>query len=328
MNTQKPTQRPSQSQPPKKKPIRWVPTFIFFALVALIIADYKEWLAPIQDALDDPDFTYSFGRYQISAYIIAQGLLVITVILWVTYWLAQFIDRRLGRMKNIHPSSRSLAQKIVKISLYVFAGFMTINILGIDMSSFALVGGAIGIGLGFGLQKIASNFISGLILLFERSVKIGDLIEMEDGTLGFVRRNSARYTLIETTNMREIMIPNEQLIADKVINWTLSNKQGRLDISIGVSYESDLELVQRILLEAAVAHPSAITNPAPQCQLRKFGPYAVEFMLLVWISDVTIGRNNTQSEIMFDIWNRFKAAGIEIPYPQQELRIKSGSFNG
>lgn len=328
MNTPKSTARPQAPSAPKKKSIRWVPTAILFLLIAILFADYKGWLVDIQDTLDDPDFTYSFGRYQISAYIVLQSLLVITVILWLTYWLSRLIDRRIGRMKNIHPSSKLLAQKILAITLYVFAGLLAVNVIGIDLTSLTVIGGALGIGLGFGLQKVASNFISGLILLFERSVKVGDLIEMEDGTLGFVRRNSARYTLIETTNMREIMIPNEQFIIDKVVNWTLSNKQGRIDINIGVSYEADLEQVQRILLEAAAAHPSALTNPAPQCQLRNFGTYAVEFTLLIWISDVTLGRGNTQSEIMFDIWHRFKAAGIEIPYPKQELTIKSGQING
>lgn len=313
---------------PVRKSFKWLPTLIFVALIAILVADYKGWLLPIQDTLDQPDLTYNFGKYQINLYIILQSLLVIAVIGWITYWLAQLIDRRVGRMKNVHPSSKTLIQKILVIFLYVLAGLMTVNVLGLDLTSFSIIGGAIGIGLGFGLQKIASNFISGLILLFERSVKVGDLIEMEDGTLGFVRRNSARYTLIETTNMREIMIPNEQFIIDKVINWTLSNKQGRLDISVNVSYKSDLELAQRVLLEAAAAHPSALIDPAPQCQLRRFGDYSVQFMLLVWISDVTIGRGDTQSQIMFDIWHRFKVNGIEIPFPQQELTIKSGNLNG
>jgi small-conductance mechanosensitive channel len=301
---------------------------IFFGLMAILIADYQGWLLPIQDRLDRPVFTYNFGKYQISAYVVLQSLLVVIVIGWITNWLVRLTDRRVGRMKNLHPSSKTLIQKILAISLYVVAGLMTINVIGIDLTSLSIIGGAVGIGLGFGLQKVASNFISGLILLFERSVKVGDLIEMQDGTLGFVRKNSARYTLIETTNKREIMIPNEQFIIDKVINWTLSNKQGRLDIAIGVSYDSDLELVQKILLEAATAHPAALTVPAPQCQLRSFSAYSVDFMMLVWISDVTTGRYSVQSEIMFDIWHRFKAAGIEIPYPKQELTIRSGTLTG
>lgn len=328
MNATKPVQKPVPKPLPKKRSFNWLASLVFVFLVAILIADYKGWLIPIQDFLDQPELTYNFGKYQLSFYIVLQSVLVIVVIAWVTYWLSRLTERRVERMINVHPSSRSLIQKISIIALYIVAGLLTMNVIGIDFTSLSIIGGAIGIGLGFGLQKIASNFISGLILLFERSVKVGDLIEMQDGTLGFVRKNSARYTLIETTNMREIMIPNEKFIIDQVINWTLSNKQGRLDISIGVSYNSDLELVQRILLEAAAAHPAALQDPAPQCQLRKFGDYSVQFMLLIWISDVTVSRNQTQSEIMFDIWHRFKAAGIEIPYPQQELTIKSGSLNG
>ncbi len=328
MNTPKPAQPRQAPQPQKKKPFAWKSTAIFLVLAGILIADYKGWLNDIQDKLDSPEFSYEFGKYDVSVYILLQGLLVITVVFWVACWAARLGVRRNSRMRDMHSSSKILAQKIFTIVIYLLAGLMTINVLGLDLMSFTVIGGALGIGLGFGLQKIASNFISGLILLFERSVKVGDLIEMEDGTLGYVRRNSARYTLIETTNMREIMIPNEQFIIDKVVNWTLNNKQGRLDISVGVAYDSDLDQVQRILLEAAAAHPAALNDPRPQCLLRKFGPLAVEFMLLVWISDVTLGRNNTQSEIMFDIWNRFKAAGIKIPFPQYDLALRSGALNG
>lgn len=327
MNAAKPIAKSAVKPIPARKPFNWITAGVFIALAALLVADYRGWLLPLRDTLGGPEFTYNFGKYQLSVYIVLQSILVIVVIAWVTAWLVRLADRRIGRIKNIHPSSRTLIQKILVIFLYVIAGLMTVNVLGIDLSSLSIIGGALGIGLGFGLQKIASNFISGLILLLERSVKVGDLIEMQDGTLGFVRRNSARYTLIETTNKREIMIPNEQFIIDKVVNWTLSNKTGRIDIPVGVSYKSNMEQVQNILIDAATAHPAALLDPAPRCQMRKFGDYAVEFMLLVWISDVTISRFDTHSQIMFDIWHRFQDAGIEIPYPQQELTIKSGNLH-
>ena len=198
--------------------------------------------------------------------------------------------------------------------------------IGLDLTTLTVFGGALGIGLGFGLQKIASNFISGLILLLERSVEQDDLIELPDGTSGFVRRSSARYTLIETFDGKEILIPNEDFITNRVTNWTLSSTKARIQINLGVAYGSDIEQAQELILQAAREHPRCIEDPEPQCFLLNFGDSSVDFTLLFWVENVVDGRWAPQSEVMFAIWRKFREHGIEIPFPQRDLHIKSGEM--
>jgi small-conductance mechanosensitive channel len=198
-----------------------------------------------------------------------------------------------------------------------------LDFVGIDLTTLTVFSGAVGIGLGFGLQKIASNFISGLILLMEKSIEEGDLIELADGTFGFVRRASARYTLVETFDSKEILVPNEDLITSRVVNWTFSNSSARVELEIGVSYHSDIELARDLILQAAAEHPRCAVTPEPACFLRTFGDSSVNFTLHFWVDDVTEGRWHPHSEVMFEVWRKFKDSGIEIPFPQRDLHIRS-----
>jgi small-conductance mechanosensitive channel len=286
-------------------------------------ADYSGWLFPIQDFLDHPALTYHFGKYQISIYAIIQTLIVLTTIFWLTTLLMRWINKKVSQVESLHPSSRALIQKIIMIVFYIVAFFFTMGTLGIDLSSLTVLGGAVGIGLGFGLQKIASNFVSGLILLLERSLQIGDMVEMADGTLGIVRKNGARYTLIETFDARDIMVPNEDFIVGRVVNWTFTNKKGRVEMAIGVSHKSDLELAKKIILESAVNHPLSLKDPEPECFLRDFGDSSINFKLFVWVADITKINYSIQDEILFAIWHRFKENNIELPYPQRDVHIRN-----
>ena len=296
---------------------------ILLALIGLMYADYQGWLFPIQDFLDHPALTYHFGKYQISIYSIIQTLIVLTTIFWLTTLLMRWINKKVSQVESLHPSSRALIQKIIMIVFYIVAFFFTMGTLGIDLSSLTVLGGAVGIGLGFGLQKIASNFISGLILLLERSLQIGDMVEMADGTLGIVRKNGARYTLIETFDARDIMVPNEDFIVGRVVNWTFTNKKGRVEMAIGVSYKSDLELAKKIILESAINHPLTLKDPKPECFLRNFGDSSINFKLFVWVADITKINYSIQDEILFTIWHRFKENNIELPYPQRDVHIRN-----
>jgi small-conductance mechanosensitive channel len=182
-------------------------------------------------------------------------------------------------------------------------------------------GGALGIGLGFGLQKIASNFVSGIILLAENAIEEGDLIEVSDGTMGFVRKSSARYLLLETFDGREILVPNEDMITGRVVNWTLNNTRGRIQIDVGVAYGSDLHKAREVILEAAKNHPLTIEDPAPVCVMTRFGDSSIDFMLLFWVGDVAAGRIVPQSEVMFAINDGLREAGITIPFPQRDVHM-------
>jgi small-conductance mechanosensitive channel len=200
------------------------------------------------------------------------------------------------------------------------------NFLGIDLTALAVFSGALGIGIGFGLQKVTSNFISGIIILFEKTVQNDDLIELNDGTLGFLRNTGSRASLIETYDGKEVMVPNEDLITNRVINYTHSNKKARIKINIGVSYDCDLEKAQKLILEAAEEHPRTTKDPEPLCFLEEFADSSVNFILLFWVNDVIEGRYGPRSDVLFSIWNKFKENNIEIPYPQRDIHIKEGNI--
>lgn len=309
--------------PPKKSTFRWLQVLILLALGALIFADYAGYLAPLQKTLDSPAFSYKFGKIEFTLYTILKSVFLGGLILWVTARLSRFFEHRIGHMTYVHPSSRALMQKAVSIIFYIMSALIIMDLLGLDLKTLTVLGGALGIGLGFGLQKIASNFVSGLILLIERSMKIGDMVEMEDGTLGLVRKNGARSTLIETFDGRAIMVPNENFITGKVINWTFSDNKSRVQIPVGVAYETDLRKAQNLILEAALENPSCLQDPPPRCFLKEFADSSVNFSLLFWVGDVTQELQMARSEVMFAIWEKFAANNIQIPYPQREIRWTS-----
>ncbi len=297
---------------------------IVLALALLFFAGSHGYLTPIQKVLDSEELTLRFLEIAISPYKVLKALLIIAFFLWVASFFSVLMEKQIKRLVSLRASNRELLSKAFTLFIYFVFGVAAIDMMGVDLSALTVLGGAIGIGIGFGLQKITSNFISGLILLMEKSVEAGDLIELSDNTQGFVRQTGARYSLVETFDGKEVMVPNEDFITGRVINWTLTNKKGRVEINMGVSYGSDLEKVKEILLEAAEEHPRCSTEPAPQCFLDNFGESSVDFVLFFWVEDVTEGRREPKSDVLFAIWHKFAAAGIEIPFPQRDLHIKSG----
>ncbi len=286
-------------------------------------------LEKIKEFANNKKYEFPIGSYKTSPYEILSKLAIVIFIFWVTAILTDIVDQRVSKFRKIKTANRSIIIKMLTIAIY-FAAFMVgLHLLGINLTTLAVFSGALGIGLGFGLQKISSNFISGLILLFEKTILQDDLIEMEDGTFGYVKKARARFTLVETPDGKEIMIPNENFITNRVINWTHSHKRGRIELSIGVKYGSDLNLVKNILLEAARGHPRSLKEPhQPKCHLRGFGDSSIDFILHFWVADITVGRWESDSEVLFEIWEKFKEHGIEIPFPQRDLHLKnSESFN-
>jgi small-conductance mechanosensitive channel len=305
---------------PKGHYAKWL---IFTTLVIIIILSATGNFDIAKDYLDTDSLTFRAGEYEITAYTVLRAVVVIALIFWIAALVSEFFEKRIGRMKKMRGATRALLTKIIQISIYVIAFLVALDIIGIDLTTLTIFSGAVGIGLGFGLQKIASNFISGLILLLEKAVEQDDLVELSDGTFGFVRRASARYTLIETFDGKEILVPNEDFITNKVVNWTFTNSKGRVEVNVGVSYNCDIEKARALILEAATEHPLCIKDPAPACFLRNFGDSSVDFTLFFWVADVTKGRWGPQSDVMFSIWNKFKAHGIEIPFPQRDLHLKT-----
>ena len=279
------------------------------------------YLDIIKQYTDTPALSFEIGNYRINVYSVLKIVLIIGFIFWSAAIASHIAENRIGKLSRLRAANRALILKAIQIVIYFISFLLTLDILGIDLTAFTVFSGALGIGIGFGLQKIASNFISGIILLLEKSVEQDDLIEMADGTSGYIRKANARFTLVETFDGKETMVPNEDFITNRVTNWTYSNLKGRIEIAVSVSYHSDIEKAQALILEAAKAHNRCIDDPEPQCYLRKFGDSSIDFTLHFWVADVTAGRWMPQSEVMFEIWRKFKENGIEIPFPQHDIHI-------
>ncbi len=290
-------------------------------IIPIIGLSVSGLLQPLIKFLKDLSFEVSGSK--ISAYNVVSSLVAVVILIWVAGLLSRGIESYIRKFKKLRASDRELIIKGWNIVLYFTIFLIALNIMGVDMTALAVLGGAVGVGIGFGLQKIASNFISGIILLFEKSVEVDDLVELADGTTGYIRKTHGRYTLLETAEGKEVFIPNEDFIISRVNNWTHSNKRGRIDIPIGIAYSSDIELAQKLMLEAALEHPRTAKDPQPQCFLREFADSSVNFLLLFFVNDVDNGRFMPQSEVMFSIWKKFKAHGIDIPFPHREVTITS-----
>ena len=247
---------------PGRSAAKWL---LFMVLIAIVAATYLGYLDSVRTVLDTPALTLRIGSFGLSAYTLLSSLIAIALVFWTTAIIVDTVEHRISRLQSLRAANRALVLKLAQIVIYLIAFLVGLDFVGIDLTTLTVFSGAVGIGLGFGLQKIASNFISGLILLMEKSIEEGDLIELSDGTFGFVRRASARYTLVETFDSKEILVPNEDLITSRVVNWTFSNASARVEVEVGVSYHSDIDLANELILAAAREHPRCATHPEPAC---------------------------------------------------------------
>lgn len=305
--------------------IKMIVSFILLIGVVYIVG-FTDIMDTLKNKYGSHEFIFKSGAFKITVDDIVKGVVFTVIVFWTTSLSSKFIEKRIFKMKSLSAGTRDLTIKLVNIFFYLTAFMIVLNSLGIDLTALTVFSGAAGIGLGFGLQKTASNFISGIILLFEKTIEPGNLIELADGTMGFVKKTKARYTLIETFDTREIIVPNEDLMTSKVTNLTMTNSSGRLDITVGISYKSDVHLAKKIILEAATEHPLCINFPVPRCYLTNFGDSSVDFLLHFWIGDVAPGRLLPKSEVMLSIWDKFKEHNIEIPFPQRDLHIRSSDI--
>ena len=250
----------------------------------------------------------------------AAGLLLIT--LWLANALANFADRRLHAAADLTPSLQVLVSKLLKIALISLAVIIVLSAVGIDLTAFAFLSGAIGVGIGFGLQKIVSNLVSGIILLADKSIKPGDVISVGE-TFGWVEEMGARYTAVASRDGREYLIPNEDLVTHRVINWSHTSEDIRLEVRFGTSYGCDPHAVIRLAIETVRAIPRVLTDPAPVCFLIEFGESALQFTLRFWIRDPAGGITNLRGAVLLGLWDVFKREGIEIPIPQRDVRLRT-----
>jgi len=279
------------------------------------------WLPDVLEALDA--MAVELGKTRVSLLATLKLTLALALLWLVAMWLGRLIEQRVSQSTYVNPGMQVALIKLSKFVLAVLAFLLALNVVGIDLTALAVFGGALGVGLGFGLQRIASNFISGFIVLFDRSIRPGDVISVGQ-SFGWVQALHARYVVIKDRDGVERLIPNESLITSEVINWSYSDRNVRLKIPVSISYDNDPEQAMDLLLQAAHANARVLDEPPPAARLMAFGDSGIQLELRVWLADPEAGMATVRSDINRAIWRLFKEAGIVIPYPQRDLHIRSG----
>lgn len=294
--------------------------FIAIFIVPITVLSLFELWMPVAAYLDSINF--SIGKITLSVYQLLKTVFIVIILFKVTKFITRIGEQRLRKIRHLKSSDKVLIIKVIQVITYFVILLITLDLLGINITTLAVFSGALGVGLGFGLQKVTSNFISGIIILLEKSIEVDDLVELNDGTNGIVKRTGARYMLIETSQGKEVLVPNEDFITQRVTNWTYTSHRCRIEIPINVSYDTDLELAQKVILETMRSNSRVAKTPEPACFLREFGSSSINFLLLFWIEDVVKGKYEPQSDVMFAIWKKFKEYGIQMPYPQIDVHLK------
>ncbi len=280
------------------------------------------WLPAIAQALDGPAIV--LGQTRISLLSVFKLLISASVLILLAMVLANVLERNVNRARYLSPRMKVGIVKFSRVIIVVVALLLALESVGIDLTALTVFGGALGVGIGFGLQRIASNFISGFILVLDRSIKPGDVISL-GGTFGWVQELRARYLVVRDRDGVERLVPNENLITSEVINWSYSDPRVRLKIPVSISYEDDPELAMQLLEEAGRKVERVLSHPAPAARLVGFGADGLELELRVWINDPQNGVTNVRSAINLNIWKAFKEHEITIPYPQRVLHLSAGS---
>jgi len=284
-----------------------------------------EWLRFLESALDSIDLMP--GKSEFTLWTLLKGLVVITVFLLIASLLARFLERRVMKMEGLAPSTRIGISKFSHVFLMGFATLLGINAAGVDLTALTVLTGAIGLGLGFGLQAIASNFVSGFVLLLDKSIKPGDVISFTGTTgtstenFGWVEELRGRYVVVRDRDGVATLVPNQNIITNPVINWSYSDPKVRLKLPVRISYQDDPEVALQILQEVAAQVPRVLSHPAPASRLMHFGDSGIELELRFWIADPQGGVNNVRSEVNRAIWRGFKERGITIPVAQRDIRM-------
>jgi small-conductance mechanosensitive channel len=266
------------------------------------------------------------GGLRVSLLTVTKGVLSLTILLWAASLASKLFERRITRVSQITPRARVLLGKLLKTTLVSVAVLLSLVSIGIDLSTFALFTGALGVGIGLGLQRTVSNLFSGVVLLLDKSIKPGDIIEI-GGTYGWVSSLGARYVAVETRDGTEFLIPNEDIITHQVINWSHNDERVRLKVPVRVPHDSDLDQVIALMREAASRPDRILTSPAPNVLILSFGESAIELEVRFWIADAQHGVHNVKSEVLYEVWRLFRREGIQIPYPKRDLYVRSTETN-
>src|ERR1700721_2520314 len=279
-------------------------------------------LDPAIDALDSVSIV--LGGLQVTPCLVIKLALLLVLALWLSNIVSNFVENRITQSSDLTPSIQVLLVKMIRLALMIFSVAIVMSAVGINLWVLAIFSGAAGVGIGFGLQKIVANFISGIILLVDKSVKPGDLVTIGDSS-GRISAMKTRYISVAAGDGREFLIPNEDLVTQKVTNWTYTDKNTLVKVNFGTNYEADPRLVCKLAAEVASTAPRATKGKTPNCILTEFTEAGMKFSLTFWIADPD-GMDNVKSEVMLSLWDAFKREGIRVPYPVREIRIRGGAL--
>ncbi|MCB5185385.1 mechanosensitive ion channel [Methylobacillus gramineus] len=302
-------------------PSGWLRTTesIFSTTVWLILVLHVTGLLPeILEALDSVHFTV--GKSPISLLLVIQGLLTVLVTVFVALWLSRLLENKLMQATNININMRVVITKVIRIAFIFFAVLMALSAVGLDITLLSVFGGALGVGLGFGLQKIASNYVSGFIILLDESMSLGDIVAI-DSYYGIVQELRSRYMVLRQLDGTDVIIPNETLITSAVINHTAIRRRVPIKVPIQVGYDTDLKEVLALMVEIGRRQKRVMVDPAPDAKLVGFGESGINLNLTMWVPDPENGAGSIPSDVYMELWEEFKRRGISIPYPQREVHV-------
>jgi small-conductance mechanosensitive channel len=265
------------------------------------------------------------NSFRISLYTVIKSAIAVAVLLTIAFYVARVLEVRIRASRTLSPSVQVLFTKTVKVLLIGLAVLIGADSLGINLTALTVVGGALGLGAGFGLQKVISNMVSGVVLLIDQSIRPGDVISVS-GTYGWVTALGGRYVSVVTRDGVEHLIPNETLISERVENWTHTNSHTRLKIQLRVHYDTDVHQAIDICERAACQTERVLAEPACKCLLIAFGESGLELEVRIWIGDAHNGVQNVKSDVLLRIWDMFREAGIRVPYPQRDVTLRSGDL--
>jgi small-conductance mechanosensitive channel len=310
--------KPSRALHLVERSVSWLVWIVF----ALHLTGYLDDVVAALDAVG-----FDVGRQHLSLYTLLVGLLSVTVTLMLALWLAHLLERRLIGAMPLTPNLRLAFTKLSRGLFIVLAVLVALPLVGIDITVLSVFGGALGVGLGLGLQKIAANYVSGFTLLLEQSIRIGDMVQV-DKHYGEVREIATRYTVLRSLNGSESIIPNETMITSPVINTTLTDKDSQVLLPVQVAYGSDLARVRNLLLDIAAGNTRIMPEPSPRVRLQSFGDNGINLELVVWIGDPEAGEPNLRSDLNWAIWEAFTRENIEIPFPQRVVHFPEKPVSG
>jgi small-conductance mechanosensitive channel len=271
------------------------------------------------------DIQFNIGKNPVNLLLVLQGMLTIVLTIFIALWVSRVIENKMMRVEHINMNLRVVLTKLLRIVLLFIAVLIGLSAVGLDITLLSVFGGALGVGLGFGLQRIASNYVSGFIILLDKSMQIGDVLTVENH-YGVVSDLRTRYLVLRKLDGTEVIIPNELLIINPVINHSFSDHKARVQLAVQVSYDSPLQLAMQLISDIAKNHSRILQAPEPAVHIKGFGESGIDLTLSIWIPDPEEGSSALQSEIYLKIWSAFQDNNISIPYPQREIRILNGAL--